>query len=65
MTMTSELALSAPGRTGVFDSVRSFFAMVGSAYAVAAAVEARRAPRAADLARLGIDAAAFPSIRSA
>lgn len=65
MTMTSELALSAPRQTGVFDSVRSFFAMMGSAYAVAAAVEARRAPRAADLSVLGIDGAAFRSIRSA
>ncbi len=65
MAMTSELTLSAPRRTGALDSMLSFFAMMGSAYAVAAAVEAHRAPRAADLSRLGIDAAAFRSIRSA
>ncbi len=65
MSMTSELVMIAPRRTGMLASVRSFFGMMSSAYAVAAAVEARRAPRAADLSVLGIDAAAFRSIGSA
>jgi hypothetical protein len=45
-----------------FAAFGSFFDTIGSAIAVARAVEGRRAPRAADLRRLGIDPAHFRTI---
>lgn len=62
MTMTNEITMIAAPRTGAFEGVKAFFAMLGSANAVAAAVESRAKPRAADLVRLGIDPAAFATI---
>jgi hypothetical protein len=43
-------------------AIGNFFDTLGSAVAVSRAVEARRAPRASDLKRLGIDPAAFGTI---
>jgi hypothetical protein len=50
---------------GLFRRIASFFAMIRSANAAAAAVEAHRAPRARDLRRLGIEPAAFLRIGAA
>ena len=43
-------------------AIGNFFDMIGSAVAVSRAVEGSRQPRAADLARLGIDPAKFRRI---
>jgi len=45
-----------------FSAIREFLDFFGSAVAVSRAVEAKRAPRASDLRRLGIDPKAFDSI---
>ena len=44
-------------------AIGSIFDVLGSAVAVSNAVEARKAPRAADLRRLGIDPVAFGRVR--
>ena len=44
--------------------IGDFVDLVGSAISVASAVEAKRAPRAHDLTRLGIDPAQFRKIRA-
>ena len=54
LTMNARSALSAIG---------SFFDVIGSAAAVSRAVELGKAPRAADLRRLGIDPVAFGRVR--
>ena len=45
-----------------FSTFGSFLDVIGSAISVSRAVEAKRAPRAADLRRLGIDPAHFGHI---
>jgi hypothetical protein len=46
----------------LIDRVGGFFAVLGAAGAVAAAVEAHRRPNSRDLETLGVDAKAFDSI---
>jgi len=52
-------------KISVFARIRRFFAAIRSAGAAASAVEAGRTPRPSDLARLGIDPAAFGAINRA
>lgn len=49
-------------QTNIIERVGGFFEIVGSAAAVARAVESGHAPRARHLAALGIDAASFERI---
>jgi hypothetical protein len=45
-----------------FTAIGGFFDVLGSAFAVSSAVEAKRRPRAHDLRTLGIDPSAFETI---
>lgn len=54
--------MSTPRKNKFFATLDTFVTVFGSAVAVSAAVEAGRAPKAKNLAALGIEPAAFRSI---
>lgn len=50
-------------KRNAFSAVGDFLAVIGSAVAVSASIEAGRKPRSRDLHKLGIDPKAFADIR--